>query len=151
MVEDKTLLVTPVKIEFNIPWETTEHNGREEIIQLTHKMRKQDQCLRLKFSLPNGRKWRELDQIPENHEFLEQLQRNYSKKLSNSILMYSISSLSITITYYMPIVTRRGTIGECSCKVGPYRRCISRCISATNAVIMVLAVHRQSNNLIGSN
>ena len=54
MIEDKTLLETPVKVEFNIPRETTKYNARKETILLVQKMKEQDQCPRLKSSLPNG-------------------------------------------------------------------------------------------------
>ncbi len=74
MIEDKTLLITPVKVEFNIPRETTEFNARKEIILLIQTMKAQDHCIRLKSTLPGGREWKDLEHIPENEEFLEQLQ-----------------------------------------------------------------------------
>ena len=74
MIEDKTLLITPVKVEFNIPRETTEFNARKETILLVQTMKLQDPCLRMKSNLPNGQEWTELEHIPENEDFLEQLQ-----------------------------------------------------------------------------
>lgn len=74
MVMDFTLYETPIKIEFNIARDTEEFNARAELLQLLHKMKQRDKKLRVKSSIPGTNGWDELDNIPEDDNFIDQFQ-----------------------------------------------------------------------------
>ena len=74
MVEDKVLLETPVKVEFNIDRTITEFNVREQTLILLQKMKEIDKSIKIKSVNQNNAEWDEIHDIPEDEEFNDSFQ-----------------------------------------------------------------------------
>ncbi len=69
MVEDKTLWVTPVKIEFNIERHVLQFNVREQVTKVLEKMKVVDSSLKIKSSADETVEWTSVLDLPEDVDF----------------------------------------------------------------------------------
>ena len=69
MVEDTTMVETPVCFEFNLDKSVQEFNVREKMINLLEKMKVVDNKLRLKSTIDSKLEWDNLNLLPENENF----------------------------------------------------------------------------------
>ena len=69
MVEDTTMIKTPVRVEFNLDKFITEFNVREMTIILLNKMKIADPKLRIASTEDNELEWEKLEDIPEDVDF----------------------------------------------------------------------------------
>ena len=69
MVEEKTMLSTPVKVEFNMERTVQEFNVREHTIKLVDNMKIVDSALRINSTNSETKEWENTATLPENEEF----------------------------------------------------------------------------------
>ena len=69
MVEDTTMIKSPVRVDFNLDKFITEINVREMTIILLNKMKIADPKLRIISTEDNELEWEKLEDIPEDEDF----------------------------------------------------------------------------------
>ena len=71
MVEQDLVLVTSIKVEFNLSALTTEYNVRAQFIHLLELFKQQDSTIRVQCSTSEVREWKDFSTLPEDEEFNE--------------------------------------------------------------------------------
>ena len=98
MVEEKTVLETPVKVEFNIDRSIAEFNIREKVLELLELMKAVDTTMKVKSTVTQGLEWDELDNMPEDDSFTTNFQvREFTFRKVRKIVVH------LTFTTTIPI------------------------------------------------
>ena len=89
MVEDKTLWVTPVKIEFNIDKQILQYNVREQVNTLLKKMQEVDSSLKIKSAADDTVEWTVITELPEDGDFSTHFKVNeFSFRKMRKVVVY---------------------------------------------------------------
>ncbi len=89
MVEDNTVIETPVKVEFNIDRSLSEYNIREKIIELLELMKIVDNNIKVKSTTKDSSEWENLTDLPEDEEFSTNFQvREFTYRKFRKILVH---------------------------------------------------------------
>ena len=98
MVDDKTIMETPVKIEFNMGTNVTEFNVRANLLTLLEHMKKIDRTLKVKSTIKESKEWETTESLPENEEFSTHFQvREFSYRKTRKVLVH------VTLVTMLPI------------------------------------------------
>ena len=89
MVDDKTLWVTPVKIEFNIDRQIVQYNVREQVTNLLKKMQVVDSSLKIKSATDEKAEWTNVTDLPEDVEFSTHFKvQDFSFRKMRKVVVY---------------------------------------------------------------
>ena len=107
MVEEKTLLCTPVKIEFNMDRNVFEFNVREHAIKLLDNMKIVDKELKVNSTSCETKEWENTKNLPENEDFNQHFQvREFTYRKLRKVLVHLklVTSVPIhKIKYVNPV------------------------------------------------
>ena len=89
MVEEKTMLSTPVKVEFNMERTVNEFNVREHTIKLVDNMKIVDRALKINSTNSETKEWETTATLPENEEFNNYFQvREFTYRKVRKVLVH---------------------------------------------------------------
>lgn len=107
MVEEKKVIETPVKLEFNIDRTTVEYNVRENLVLLLQLMKETDPTLKIKSTTEENHSWDQWNTLPEDEAFNNHFQVKdflYRKLRKVVVYMKLITRLHVNQIKYKPIV-----------------------------------------------
>lgn len=89
MVENKVVLETPVKVEFNVDKSVLEYNVREKVLELLDLMKKVDQSMKVRSTVTDSIEWEILNMLPEDEEFSTHFQvREFTYRKFRKVIVH---------------------------------------------------------------
>ena len=89
MVENKVVLETPVKVEFNVDKSVREYNVREKVLELLDLMKTVDPTMKVKSTITDHTEWDALNTLPEDEEFGSHFQvRDFTYRKTRKVLVH---------------------------------------------------------------